>query len=384
VREKERIEEAEQRTWLVRSDELGQRYGEACLERAIVEAERAEVEFAVAEQLHERHELVLEALEHGIDEARHHLAVAEAKAAQEELDLAEPAAPWRHHERVRVVLLDGEDLEAADAPVGADADLELQRREPFVVAEQIGERAIRLAGLHPEPEFRERRETRLRRDEAGRHAVDDLLHELEDVELTPVGVPFPGAGGAFEQPAITAQRGVEVLETCAQLRGPRELGEDRASMHHDGVVRRRMREEVREVLRREDRLVAVDPDLETKRDELREKEIACERRRLPGRGRDLRLVERFGEDAARDAARERERDGELGVFGVDAGERRGMQQIGQNHGHLCIARRHVRSPVVPGEALHTVASRDGRLARARAVGPRLRLERSARYREKGG
>ena len=70
---------------------------------------------------------------------------------------AEPASPRRAHERVLLVLLDREDLEAADAAVGADADLQVQRREPLVVAEEIGERAIRLALLHPAPERREPR-----------------------------------------------------------------------------------------------------------------------------------------------------------------------------------------------------------------------------------
>src|SRR4029079_3108795 len=123
------------------------------------------------------------------------------------------------------------------------------------------------------------------RGEPRRHAVDDLLHELEDVELTAVRVPFSGARRALALHAETTQGEVEVLEAAPQLRRIRELGQNRPSMSHDAPIGRRMRQQVHEMLRRNDRLVSVDAYLETERDELREEEVAGERRRFPRRGR---------------------------------------------------------------------------------------------------
>ncbi len=163
-----------------------------------MEAQRTEVELEIADELNERNELVLKPFEDRVDEARHDLAVAELESAQIELDLPEPAPERRADERVLLVLLDREHLEAADASVRPDADLQVQRGEPLVVAKEIGERAIRFALLHAAPERREARQARARRHEALGRAVDDLLHELQDVELAAVRVPLPGAGGALE------------------------------------------------------------------------------------------------------------------------------------------------------------------------------------------
>ncbi len=117
--------------------------------RTVVEAERAEVELEVPEELHEADDLVLQPVEDGVDEARHHLAVAEPEAAHEELELREPAPRHGAHERVACVLLDRQDLEPADAPVRADAHFQVERREPLVVPEEIGERPVRLLPAPP-------------------------------------------------------------------------------------------------------------------------------------------------------------------------------------------------------------------------------------------
>ncbi len=91
--EEERVEELVEHARSVRCDELRERHREPCRLREVVERESAEVKLQIPEQLHEAHDLVHEAVEHRVDEAGHDLAVAEVVAADEELDLGEPAAP---------------------------------------------------------------------------------------------------------------------------------------------------------------------------------------------------------------------------------------------------------------------------------------------------
>ena len=54
-----------------------------------------------------------------------------------QLELGEPAPPRRAMEGIAPVLLNRKDVEPANAPIGADADLEIQGREPFIVSQQI-------------------------------------------------------------------------------------------------------------------------------------------------------------------------------------------------------------------------------------------------------
>ena len=191
VREQERVEEAAEDARLPGGDEVRQRDLQPRAARHVVEGERAEVQLEVAEELHEPDDLVLEPVEHGVDEARHHLAVPEAVAAHEELDLGEPPSERGAHEGVLGALLESSgNLKPADPPVGADADLEVERGELLVVPKEVRERPVRLPGLDLVPNaLRRRAPSGPPRSRAP--CVDDLLHEAEDVELPSVGVPLP-------------------------------------------------------------------------------------------------------------------------------------------------------------------------------------------------
>ena len=103
-------------------------------------------------------------------------------------------------------------------------------------------------------------------------------------------------------------------------------------MVDDRGIGRGVREEVDEVIRRDDGVLAADLDLEAERDEAREEQVARERRRLPRRRGDLRAVQRVGEQAPRDTAREREGDRELRVVDVDPSHRRRVEEIGDDGG----------------------------------------------------
>jgi hypothetical protein len=119
-----------------------------------------EIDLHLAEERDEREDVILDALEDGVEEARHHLAVAEAIAAEEHLDLGEPPAKGREHEGVVSPLAQRAEVEAAHAPVGADADGELERGEVLVVVEEVGHRAISLRGADGGAEFAQAGEAR--------------------------------------------------------------------------------------------------------------------------------------------------------------------------------------------------------------------------------
>ena len=254
VREEERIEKAVQRARVVLRDELGQAHREPSFPSGVLEAEGAEVDLHVPEQLHERDDLVLDAFEDGVDEPRHHLAVAELEAAYEQLDLREPSPPRRADEGIRFDLVDREDLEAAYPSVRTDADLQVQRREPLVVAQEVGERAIRLTLTDPASECSEAREPGPRAREPIGCAVDDVLQLLKDVELPTAFVPLADAG-ALEQRAEGAERRVQALELPPELGRSGELSENGPTMIDDSRLGRRMRDHLHQVLRAEDRLL---------------------------------------------------------------------------------------------------------------------------------
>jgi hypothetical protein len=233
--EQQRVEEALELARRPRLDERRQADREAGRLRRVVEAERSEVELEVAEQLHERRQLVLDPGEHGVDQPGHHLAFAELVPPNEQLDLREPAPERRAHEGVVLVFADLEHLERANTPVGADADIQREVREAVVVLEQVAEGAIGLPAPDAAAERRQPREPRARGDEAVGAQIDDGLERLQDVELPAVGLATAPEGPLEQRPQAADGR-VQPLGRAAQRRRREQLREDRAPVLDDRPV----------------------------------------------------------------------------------------------------------------------------------------------------
>ena len=325
--QEDRIEEIQEDARAVGVDDVRNADRDAVGLREVLEPQRAEVELDLAEQLDERHELLEQAVEHGVDEARHHLAVTEPEAPDEELELRHPAPPGPAGERIVRVLGHRNDLEAPDPSVGADAHPEAQGREVLVVAEQVAQRlewlpVAELPGIGGEV-----RQARAGTGEAFRHGVDDFLVGLQYVELAPVRVPFARSCDALDLTAKSAQGRVEALQPVAERRHRDELRQHQAAVLHEYRIGGRVREQLEQIVGRDDRTFGSDPDLHAKRDEALEEEVVLERRRIPGGGIHGRSIEGLAEEAPGGAAGKRDCQPDLRALAIDAQDRDRMEQI---------------------------------------------------------